>query len=1026
MPPKGRGLTPIGTKNHTTPAQGTPVKVKAPVVTTRTSQKTPFSPATNVTTHGTNATTHHSNFTPATNAPKTLKIARTKPETLGHAIQRMRSQGYNDNAIRGQIKTWHPQWSEAQILNSIDAAQTVRTTLPATNATGAIVRATGGQPSFQHSDLPTQDLQTIRKATLNAPLVQTLGDATNPIMAVIQAGQAVKNVIENPGVGTGLAAGVSAAGLLPIGRFGRLAEALKGAKPLAEMDSGEVAQQALSASQIAAEHTGTIQPYVATGNEGVETFTNDLIGRGYSYHRLPESSFAGVRENGLKALTPRSGDTKGVYFGQDPLQARGLSWKSNAGSIFVRARRSSLNDVQERTFGEHLTPHDVPAHNLEYLGADKQWHPLAAPPNHSANLRIALKGAPKAYAQQQAIRSAERGERFAAAHEQMTAQGVHPMTRHLNALAELKGELPIVNYGGFSELNGDALTHGLQQIQEHPTLLPGQKTTASKALLRAFNENRAPAPHEQKVLEAVFGKDAIKVPQVAQGGLKNKLLDVANIPRSIMSTGDLSATFRQLLVAGSRHPGIVGKNFGSQLKAFKSEGAYNKIMDDIVSRPNATNGLYDRAKLSLTDTENLGNREEQYASNIAEKLTGGTKSPIRMSGRAYTAIINKTRADVFDHLIRVAHAQGVDVNNDKFLKSLGEYINSATGRGGGGEAFERSALALNSLLFSPRLLKSRLNFLNPRWYMKQDPFVRKQALRSAFQLLGATSSVLGLAALAGAKVGTDPRNADFAKIRLGNTRIDIAGGFQQELRAAAQIASGQSISSTTGRQVTLGKGYGTPTRLDTLSNFLQGKASPVAGFVLDQLRGKTVAGGKVNATSELGSHFTPMLYQDAKDIYHEKHGGMNGIEAAMAGYGVGALGFGLQTYGPKKTALDKTAAKDIAAVNALATKGHRATALKNVQTYYAVRKAINNLGPMAKGQKSERKRVLATLEALHSSGYMPTSDYNKYSKYYKSGKGAKLDESTLRKDRRWFTQTLTTEIQNLHKAMKASPAKPGS
>ncbi len=40
----------------------------------------------------------------------------------------MRSNGWNDNAIRSQIKTWHPDWTEARILNAMLAATPVRTT----------------------------------------------------------------------------------------------------------------------------------------------------------------------------------------------------------------------------------------------------------------------------------------------------------------------------------------------------------------------------------------------------------------------------------------------------------------------------------------------------------------------------------------------------------------------------------------------------------------------------------------------------------------------------------------------------------------------------------------------------------------------------------------------------------------------------------------------------------------------------------------------------------------------------------
>jgi hypothetical protein len=306
-----------------------------------------------------------------------------------------------------------------------------------------------------------------------------------------------------------------------------------------------------------------------------------------------------------------------------------------------------------------------------------------------------------------------------------------------------------------------------------------------------------------------------------------------------------------------------------------------------------------QAKLPFTELgRDVGAREERFASDYAELLTGGKYSPVRASGRAYTGFLDKTRADVFDHLLKRAQAQGVNVQDPKFLRSLGSYVGSATGRGDLG-AFQEAGKVLNAVLFSPRLLASRLNFLNPAYYARLHPFARKEALRSGIQLAGTVSTLLALASrVPGVKVNTDPRNPDWGKIRVGDTRVDIAGGFQQELRLLAQLASGVAISSTTGKRLSLtAGGFGQPTRLDIAQRFFMGKESPIASLVTDWARGSTQIGQKFTWGSAATQRMIPLLAQDSADLYKEKHGGMNGLMAALAGYGVGSVGFGVQTYG---------------------------------------------------------------------------------------------------------------------------------
>src|SRR4029077_8813208 len=125
------------------------------------------------------------------------------------------------------------------------------------------------------------------------------------------------------------------------------------------------------------------------------------------------------------------------------------------------------------------------------------------------------------------------------------------------------------------------------------------------------------------------------------------------------------------------------------------------------------------------------------------------------------------------------------------------------------------------------------------------------------------------------------------------------GGFQQPLRLLSQLAAGTAISSTTGKSLSLTSGgYGKPTRLDIAQRFIMGKESPIASLVTDWARGSTQIGQKFSWQSAAAQRMIPLLAQDSYGLYKEQHGGMNGLMAALAGYGVGSVGIGLQTYGP--------------------------------------------------------------------------------------------------------------------------------
>ncbi len=544
--------------------------------------------------------------------------------------------------------------------------------------------------------------------------------------------------------------------------------------------------------------------------------------------------------------------------------------------------------------------------NVHTLVPTEEAAPALSPQERVA---AALPGAKAVRGKQEAGYSAARGPRFGAAGAAMRANP--GIAGHYAARAAMRGELPKINFGGFKELDEHAIDELSKQIQAHPALSDGQKMSAVQSLVDAATEGKVPRNFEIKLLETVFGKDSA-APMVKDltGWQKFSKVgaDVVNIPRTLEATFDLSAPLRQGLVAFGRHPVITGKNLGPMMKAWRSEKYMTERQAEIENHPDFLKAL--EAKLDVADSH-----EEQFQSDIAgrafgrrylAKVGGG---PIRMSDRAFSIFLRKTRMDIFSHLLRIAEHDGTNVDHPEFLKQLGRYVNSMTGRGDIGHAGD-AAKWINGAFFSPRLWKSRFDFLNPVWYKRlgvdmEGPggaFVRKQAIRAALQTVGGVSSVLTLSALAGAKVAQDPRSADFGKIRLGNTRLDIAGGFQQNLRLLAQIGSGTTISSTTGAKSSLYSGaYGKANALDVISKFVQGKSSPPMGVMLDLLRGQTFQGDPLTVKGEAYDKLMPLVLQDMRDIYKEHHGGMNGIEYAMMGFPVAAVGVGAQTYGPKKS-----------------------------------------------------------------------------------------------------------------------------
>jgi hypothetical protein len=336
---------------------------------------------------------------------------------------------------------------------------------------------------------------------------------------------------------------------------------------------------------------------------------------------------------------------------------------------------------------------------------------------------------------------------------------------------------------------------------------------------------------------------------------KEAIINAAGTAKAINASMDNSAIGRQLLKTLWSHPGIWAKNAAQSFRditdTFGGKAVMDEVNADILSRP--TYDLMRKAKLSV------GAVEEAFPTSLPEKIPF-LGQLYKASENAYTAAIHRTRADVFDKYIDIAKKSGIDVSDKVQLESIGRLVNSLTGRGNLGR-IEPIANTVNSVFFSPRFLKSNIDFLTAHQFEKGvTPFVRKQAAINLVKVISGTAAVLTIAnAIAPGSVETDPTSSDFGKIKIGDTRFDISGGMGGIITLAMRLLNGSSKSSTTGISTPLNSGkFGSQTSLDVVFNFFENKLSPVASVIRDIAKGRDFNGNKPTLGGELYNLSTPL------------------------------------------------------------------------------------------------------------------------------------------------------------------------
>lgn len=532
-----------------------------------------------------------------------------------------------------------------------------------------------------------------------------------------------------------------------------------------------------------------------------------------------------------------------------------------------------------------------------------------AVPLREAQDRVTREARAVAWARVQGVQSSQGGERG-----------------FFSSLSQLSGDLPKIEVASIRDRFTQQDLDDLYDIIRLSDLDASDTLNASKSLAKLLGVDGMGIPSEKELelLRKVLPEDVVNAigrlrPMNSKG--RSAFTNAINLPRAMMSTMDLSAPLRQGIFAVGRKE--YWKNWSTMFKTFGSEETYQAVMDSIKTHPNYK--LMEEHGLAITDLEgSLAMREEDFMSNWAEKIPIFGRGA-RASNRAYTAFLSKLRADLFNNMLENAKRTNPEfMDIDKNMKSLAGYVNNATGRGSLG-GYEASAPLLNGLFFSPRLISARVQLLNPVYYMGLPPEIRREAIRDLASFGTLTASILTVAKMNGAEVEMDPRSSNFAKIKLGDTRYDILGGFQQYIKLATVLATGTQKNAK-GEVKTLGEGYKADTRLDVLEKFFYSKFSPVASYVRDALKGEDFLGEPFDPVMGAVERFVPMFIGDTIEAI-EKEGAVGIPKMVPAFFGVGVNTYPTPTdaFGNKV----ETGGKDDAVYDSIESLGNLSEVISN-------------------------------------------------------------------------------------------------
>jgi hypothetical protein len=252
-------------------------------------------------------------------------------------------------------------------------------------------------------------------------------------------------------------------------------------------------------------------------------------------------------------------------------------------------------------------------------------------------------------------------------------------------------------------------------------------------------------------------------------------------------------------------------------------------------------------------------------------------NPYRASERAYSGTINTIRVQMFKQFAKDLEQQGITPETDpKQYIIAANATNNLTFRGRL-RNLEPLAKELAVVFFAPRKITATLSLTNPFYYAHlwmTSPTVAKRAtLKMATFLTLATTITLVTKALREDDEEDEnpdvfnPLSADFMKLKIGNTRINLLGGLDQNVVFYARFITNNYKSSGSSKTKKLGENKYVPTRWDLGMKFATNKFAPTSGLAYRKLsEGK---GRMFDWESELQTGAIPIWTQGISELQQE-------------------------------------------------------------------------------------------------------------------------------------------------------------
>ena len=472
----------------------------------------------------------------------------------------------------------------------------------------------------------------------------------------------------------------------------------------------------------------------------------------------------------------------------------------------------------------------------------------------------------------------ERGKRFGEFRD-ILEDVKNPRQRVALAKAALAGRLKMDIPALESYFTSDDIDFAYDTITRSTLLTESDLLKADEGLKKMLFDGTIPAPSELKplvkcgLLTEQAATQLLNKGPLAQRAWR-EFLDISYAPWSTLTSFDVSASGRQGWKILFKDPKLWGRSLIRGYRMFASEDYYN-----FANLRRQTNPLYTQALRDGIDETGLGQfekGEERFLSKTIAKIPG-----IKASGRAYTGMLNELRFGWYYQAIEAA-GDGLTSSQRQDIATL---ANDLTGRGKLPKSIEKLQ-TLMPIFFAPRWVSSQIRSITDLVTLHGP--ARKMLAGTLASFFGFTLATLFLLDKhPDLDVEWNPLSSDFLKVKYGNTRIGIAGGYEQLFRVLWQLGAGKRKTVETERLQTV-------SRKDTIIRFLQSKLSPTAGLAVDIAKGETFRGKKITLgrmPENIYERTFPLFLQDVIDAMRYQ-----GIGTAIATAPLGFHGITLQTY----------------------------------------------------------------------------------------------------------------------------------